>query len=206
MENILNTGDLATLKQGQTLLVSAAQTFSEESSKIRLEFAEIIQDTEVSILQMLNQSDDRFKRGARRVWMTAEPQDASKFFGVDLTNVDEYINKEIGKDYNGDPRFADVKDLNILNPTINGQRVRVQITEQTTPAPGWEENNQERAAKRRGKNGSFVTHNGGYIFTKTDLVLNEPKHTFLNPDPVNTPVSTNNTFETVDTDTGEIFS
>jgi hypothetical protein len=194
MVNTINTGDLATLKQGQTLLVNARKVAGD---KIQLEFAEVIQDVEVNLLQMFNASDDRFKRGARRAWLTAEPSDSSTLLGIDLTDDSKYYTNEYDRV---------VMDLNILNPVINGMRMRVQITEQTTPTSTWDVENVETAAKRKGKGGDFILHNGKHIFTKSEVVLTEPKHTFLTPDSVTSPTPAHNVFEQVDTETGEIFS
>ena len=189
MVNTINTGSLDTLKFGQTLLVNARKV---AGNKIQLEVAEILQDQEVNLLQMFNEGDDRFSRRPRRAWLTAEPAAASKYLGIDVDDDSKYYTNEMDRV---------VMDLNVLNPTINGQRLRIQVTEQTAPPSDWAAANIERSAKRKGKDGDFITHNGDYIFTKSEVVLNEPKHTFLEADsaPVNIPSNVN-------TDTGEIFS
>lgn len=187
MENQINTGTLDALKPGQTLMVNARKV---AGNKIQLEVAEVVQDTEVNVLQMFNASDDRFSRRARRAWLTAEAKDASQHLGIDLTDDTKYYTNEYDRV---------VMDLNILNPVVNGQRLRVQITEQTTPTSEWDIANIERAAKRKGKDGDFIMHNGEHIFTKAEVVLNEPKHTFLEPDKVTV-------IKNVDVQTGEIFS
>ena len=186
MENQINTGDLATLKQGQTLMVNARKV---AGNKIQLELAEIVQETQVNVLQMFNASDERFSKRARRAWLTAEASDASKHLGIDLTDDTKYYTNSANRV---------VMDLNILNPVVQGQRLRVQITETTEPTE-WDVANLDRAAKRKGKDGDFIMHGGEHIFTRSQVVLNEPKHTFLVPDKA--PVVQN-----VDLNTGEIFS
>ena len=189
MENTINTGSLDTLKFGQTLLVHARKV---NGNKIQLEFAEVIDDQEANLLQMFNSSDERFQRRPRRAWQTAEPTDASKLLGIDLTDDSKYSINEMDQN---------VMPLNILNPVLNGKRMRVQITEQVTPTSDWDVANIDRAAKRKGRDGDFVFHNGNHIFTKSEIVLTEARHTFLEPDPEQVSVPAN-----VDTDTGEIFS
>ena len=173
-KNQLNSGSLDSLKVGETLLISARQV---ANGKISLEFAEKItaKDRPVSALTVLNASDDRFSSGARRGWATAEPIDASNAFGVNFGDDGEWYTSERGE----------MMDLNILNPEFNGVRFRVQISETTEPTE-WQAENLERAAKKAGKDGDYITHNGDYIFSNSDVVLlpegTDPTHSFLTPD------------------------
>tara|TARA_R110002073_G_scaffold286459_1_gene451139 strand:- start:107 stop:706 length:600 start_codon:yes stop_codon:yes gene_type:complete len=173
-KNDLNSGSLDTLKTGETLLISARQI---NNGKISLEFAEKItaKDRPVSALTVLNASDDRFSSGARRGWATAEPIDASKAFDVNFGDDGEWYSSDRGE----------MMDLDILNPTFDGTRFRVQITESTEPTE-WQAENVERAAKRAGKDGDYITHSGDYIFSNSDVVLlpegENTKHTWLTPD------------------------
>tara|TARA_R110001592_G_scaffold62105_3_gene189766 strand:- start:1377 stop:2000 length:624 start_codon:yes stop_codon:yes gene_type:complete len=190
MENNLNSGSIEALQPGQTLLVGARQI---SSGKIQLEFAEKVNsgDRPVNALSLLNASDSRFSSGARRSWTTAEPEDATKTFGVNLSlDSDKWYDTEKGMQM----------DLNILNPsaTLNGIdfRFKLRITEVTSKeANEWESNNIERAAKRAGKDGDYITHNGDYIFSRTDMVLAKPtqvvEHTLLESDSQNTEVPVN---------------
>lgn len=191
MVNQINTGSLNTLKFGQTLLVNARKV---ANGKIQLEFAEVMQQADgVNVLQAFNASDSRFQTKARRAWQTAEPKDAVAILGIDAIG-------DMSK-YSADGKL----ELNVLNPTMNGQRLRVQITETTEPRNQWEAENIDRAAKRRGAEGDFILHQGKHIFTRMSIVLNEANHTFLQPDPVESGVVTS-VFGNVDTNTGEIFS
>ena len=156
--NKLNSGQLETLKPGETLLVAARKV---NGGKLHLEFAEIIKNgnTNVNVLSILNKSDERFSSSARRSWVTAEPTDAEEHFGVSFS------------------------PSNILNPTIDETRCRVKISE-TTEATEWQADNIETAAKRRGKDGDYITHEGNYIFSNTNVVLSDEEvtHTLLTPD------------------------
>ena len=172
--NQLKSGSLESLEVGQTLLVGARQV---ANGKISLEFAEKItaKDRPVSALTVLNASDDRFSSGARRGWATAEPIDAANAFSVNFGDDGEWYTSERGE----------MMDLDIINPEFNGTRFRVQITETIEPSE-WQAENLERAAKRAGKDGDYITCDGNYIFSNADVVLlpegEKPKHTWLTPD------------------------
>lgn len=202
MENQLNTGTLDALKPGQTLLYGARLT---STSKIQLEFAEKISDVTPNVLQMFNASDDRFKRGARRAWLTAEPADAARLLGID-----EVLNRENFKEITlAEGKTIQFLTLNVLNPIMHGQRLRVQITESTTPPDAYSMENVETTAKRKGKNGDFITHNGYHIFTVSEVIMGEPKHTILEPDAVsssNSPIPVAGASLIYDEGTGEIFN
>jgi len=178
MANQLNTGSLDTLKQGDTLLVDARQV---NGGKVQLEFAEIISTTStnkgVNLLGLINKSDDRFSSNARRAWMTGEPSDIGDAFGIDLgANAAWYASEK-----------GEMLELNVLNPIVQDLRCRVIVTETITPDE-YQEANIEKKAKRKGKEGPFITHNGNYIFSNTDVQLTNADtkewHTFLEPDTV----------------------
>jgi len=170
--NKMNSGTLEALKPGETLLVNARKV---SGDKLHLEFAEVVKsaNTGVNILSLLNKSDERFSSSARRAWVTAEPVDAQEYFGIDFGPSANWEATERGE----------MLHLNILNPAIDGTRCRIQISE-TTEATEWQSNNIETAAKRRGKDGDYITHEGNYIFSNTSVVMQDtdPVHTFLQPD------------------------
>ena len=168
------TGSVDTLNPDETLLVGARKV---NSGKIQLEFAEIIQtsDRPVSLLTLLNKSDDRFATRARRAWITAEPLDASEAFDINFGDDGDW--------YMGDK--GEVMDINMLNPTYNGTTMKLRIFETTTPNK-WQEANLETAAKRTGKDGEYITYKGDYIFSNTDMVLTsgDVQHVLLESDEV----------------------
>jgi len=196
MENQTNTGTLETLTPGQTLLVHARKV---NGGKLQLEFAEKLQqaDRPVNALAVFNKSDDRFSNGAgaRRAWMTVEPSDASEILGIDLSDESKYDTDEMGRD---------IMTLNILNPKAGDHTLRVQIVE-TTNASEWDAANIETRAKRRGRDGDFITHKGMYIFTQSTVVFGEPNNVFLEAD---APQQNSGILagQNVDVETGEIFS
>tara|TARA_R110002020_G_scaffold298482_2_gene514333 strand:- start:650 stop:1234 length:585 start_codon:yes stop_codon:yes gene_type:complete len=174
MENTTNSGSLDTLNLKDTLLVSARKI---SNGKLSLEFAEIIKsgDRAVSALTLLNASDARFSGKPRRAWVTAEPVDAAKLFNINFGDDGDWIMTERGE----------VMELNILNPTYNGDRFRLQINE-TTQGTQYQLDNIESAAKRRGKDGEFITHEGNYVFSNTEVVMANDNdvvsHTYLESD------------------------
>ena len=174
MENQLNSGKLETLNIGDVLLVKARNV---SGDKIQLEFAEVLENSTrtKSALGMFNKSDDRFTSGARRAWLTSEPQDAVDLLGIDIDFTEE------GKWEEEESTGYEIMPLHILNPTVEGVPLKVQVTETTTPTE-WQEENVERAAKKAGRDGDHITHEGNYIFSNTDVVLDEANHTFLQPD------------------------
>lgn len=165
-------GSMDTLNPGDTLLVGARKV---NGDKIQLEFAEIVQtsDRPASLLTLLNKSDERFATRARRAWITATPSDASEIFSINFGDDGDWYMTEKGE----------VMDINLLNPENNGIRMKLRIYETTTPSK-WQEQNLETSAKRRGRDGDYITHNGDYIFSNTDMVLtnDEVKHVLLESD------------------------
>jgi|TARA_Y100000310_G_scaffold272511_1_gene287516 hypothetical protein len=178
MGNQLNTGTLESLKPGETLLHNARKV---SNGKIQLEFAEVIQtsDRPVNVLGLLNKSDERFSTRARRAWVTAEPTDASEYFDINFGDDGTWY---MGTTPSG--KSAELMDLAILNPSINDFRCRLQVLETTEPTD-WQSENVDTAAKRRGKEGDFITHKGDYIFSNTNVILSnsdEITHVFLDSD------------------------
>ena len=160
MENTLNSGSLDSLKHGETLLVSARKVAND---KIHLEFAEQIKaTTSVNVLSLLNRSDDRFSSNARRAWVTAEPIDATELFNVDFGPTSDWYMSDKGE----------MLDLNILNPTMKDVRCRIIISE-TIDGSEWQNENVETAAKRKGKDGDYITHLGAYVFSNTTVILSD---------------------------------
>ena len=200
MANTINSGSLQGLQVGQTLLVSARKV---AGNKVQLEFAEIVQSRSntVNPLALFNKSDDRFSQaGARRAWLTAEPKDASVYLGIDVT--------ETNAGWTVDAMGREILSLNIINPeaTIEGQvfPLKVEVVETVTPTE-WQAANLETSAKRRGKDGDYITHQGMYIFANTRIAFNKANHVFLEPDAAKPSVS-NGIPAGVDFSTGEIFN
>lgn len=185
--NQLNSGDLASLQVGETLLTLARKV---ANGKIQLEFAEKVtaKDRPMSALTVLNASDARFSSGARRGWATAEIADAADIFGVNFGDDGEWF---MGETASGKP--AEFLKLDILNPVFNGLRFRVRVVESTEPTASQKKyadelgvNVVETQAKRAGKGGDYILHNGQHIFMNSYVDLlqesENPQHVFLKSD------------------------
>lgn len=154
----LNTGDI--------MLVSAKGV---AGGKVTLEFAQHVStgNTNNSILSLINESDERFnKQKPRHAWMTGNKEDIAKVFNIaSVLTMTEGQTIEIGQ----------------LNPTINGEKLSIRITE-TTKGSDYDRANLDKKAKRAGKDGAFIFHKGMHIFTNTDVVVGEPRHILLEMD------------------------
>lgn len=198
MKNTINSGALEMLQENQTLLLSARKV---NGGKIQLELAELIKTTATSAnpLGIFNKSDDRFNVGnkARRAWITAEQKDASAILGLDLSNNADWTIDQMGRE---------VLMLNVLNPiaTVNDtdHYLKLEIVETVEPTE-WQAQNLQTSAKRKGKDGAFITHKGMYIFANTRVVFDKANHILLEPDA--TVKSTQGIPAGVNLNTGELF-
>ena len=180
MENTINSGSLDSLKQGETLLIEARKV---ANGKIQLEFAESLNTSArgKNALSVFNKSDDRFSGGKpRRAWVTAEPVDAGELLNINLGDDGEwYEAQRRGKS-------VEVLDINMLNPVdFDDERFRVICEETLTPSE-YHSQSPEDYAKKKGKDGDLILHNGCYIFSYTTVqVTNEvtdEMHTWLKAD------------------------
>lgn len=196
MANLLHSGDLTTLKLGQTLLTRFRKI---EGGFVQMELAEVKEGSRgLSAAFVFNQSDNRFSRNsARRAWQPATPADVEMTLGISVADDQAWEMDDMGNE---------ILTVNILNPvaSFEGQEfpLRVQIVETTEPTD-WQRANINTSAKRRGRDGDFILHNGDYIFTRSSIVFNEPVDVYLAADtaPVQTP-----SIQKVDVSTGEILS
>lgn len=175
MNNMINSGSISALEAGNSLLVHARRV---SGGKLQLELAEVTSSQEPNPLSMFNKSDSRFsQQGARRAWMTVEADDAGALLGVDLSDN----NSAWATDQQG----REILPLNILNPSVNGQVLRLKIEETTTPT-AWQASNIATAAKRKGADGDFITNGGKYIFSNTSIIFGQVgeliEHTLLTAD------------------------
>ena len=196
MANLLHSGDLNTLKLGQTLLTRFRKI---EGGFVQMELAEVKEGSRgLSAAFVFNQSDKRFSRNsARRAWQPATPADVQSALGISVGDDQAWEMDEMGNE---------ILTVNILNPvaSFEGQDypLRVQIVETTEPTD-WQRANINTAAKRKGRDGEFILHDGEYIFTRSSIVFNEPVDVYLEAD---TAPVTKAVIEKVDTATGEILS
>ena len=196
MTNQLNTGELSSLQVGECLLTKAYKT---KTDKIQLEFAEKVtaKDRPISALSVLNNSDARFSSGAARGWAVATIEDASQIFDVNFGDDGEWY---VGQKSNG--KECEMMDLNILNPIFNNTFFRVRIVETTEPTASQQKYADEMGvdvidtqAKRAGKGGDHILHQGQHIFMNSYVDLlpegNDPQHIFLESDTSGSSVTAN---------------
>ena len=145
------------LKPGETLLVKARGV---KGDKVELEFAEHVKNPNNTgssnpLVGLLNKSDARFSAqgGPRRGWVTGTKTDISALLGIDVSTL------TLGMEL----------PFNKINPTINGMRLRLQVME-TTIADAYQAENIDTQAKRRGKDGDYILHEGMYIFANVKVI------------------------------------
>jgi hypothetical protein len=135
-----------------------------KNGKVQLCFSQIVETgkTSTNILGLLNASDDRFNQSKPRyAWLTAEPTDVKKIFGIDVSTLGE-----------GETLEIDMVDARMVG---DSRALNIQITE-TTDGNTYEVANFEKSAKRAGKDGDFLMHDGKYIYVRTTVVAGAPQH------------------------------
>jgi hypothetical protein len=197
MKNTINSGSLQGLQAGQCLMIQARKV---KGGKVQIEFGEIIDSGRtVNPLGMFNKSDDRFNVGnkARRAWLTAEPKDASNLLGIDMSSAADWTTDQLGNE---------VLELNVLTPVVNingtTHQLKVEIVETVEPTE-YQAANLQTSAKRKGKDGDFITHHGMYIFANTRVVFDKANHILLEADA--TTKASNGIPAGVNLNTGELF-
>lgn len=159
----METKTLDQLQKGEILLLSARKV---NGGKIQLEFAQHVElpNSNKSILGLLNKSDERFNASkARHAWLTAVAADASELFKIDFSELDS---AEVGS----------VMELNVLNPTVAGQSISIEVRETTLPNAA-EIADPTAYAKRAGTDGEFiVSEHGEFIYDRTTVVTGAPSH------------------------------
>lgn len=139
-----------------------------KGGKVQLTFSQLVDMGKApsSILGLLNESDERFNQSnkPRYAWLTAQPADVQKYFGIDVSGLGE----------------GQVLEINMMSPKISGddRELNIQITE-TTEGSEYDVQNFETRAKRAGKDGDFIMKDGKYIYVRTTVVAGAPKHIVL---------------------------
>ena len=161
-----------TLVPGECLLASVKAV---KGNKYQLEFAEVISNPNAvsadPLTALFNASDPRFTSKARRAWKSGEKSDIESLLGITLGNMSE----------------GDVKELNILNPTMGDKSLKIRILETVEP-DDYQKDNIETTAKKAGADGDFIYSGGKHIFSNTRIVATdgEVDHIFL---PADAPVT-----------------
>jgi hypothetical protein len=172
------------LKPGNALLTRVRKV---ANGKMEIELAEkvVTKKQSINVLALLNKGDERFNQssGARRAWYIAEAAQVTALFGVpadQMSALGEYESLYVG----------------IVNPKIGEAFLRIKIVE-STEGSDYDFANIEKTAKRKGKDGDYIYHQGKHIFSSTTIEGcaegESPKHILLEAD-------------SVDVTTGEISS
>ena len=167
--NTLNSGSLEKLKVGQSLLTNVRKV---EGGKYSLEIAELVEGKSLNVAGLLNRSDERFKNpiSARRAWTTGEANDIKEELGIDVTALTyEEIEGRI------------IAEVNVVNPSIRGTRLRVQVVETTEPTDFQLENKERTVKQITNKDGvtTYFKNDGKWIFTRSQVVTGTPNNKFL---------------------------
>ena len=158
--------NLDELNQNECVILNAKKV---KGGKVQLMFAEKIANPNLkptSIVGILNKSDERFANTGkpRYAWHSGEASDIKAALDIDCSSL---------------ANEGDTMEVNLLNPSIQGQDLHIQITE-TTQGDEYDFANLDTRAKRAGKDGDFIlSSDGDYIFVKSDVVPGTAKHTFL---------------------------
>ncbi len=142
-----------------------------------------------NLLTLLNSDDSRFQNNARLAWIKTTPKMGNEYFGIPLDTFEDMVE-------------GDEIELDIKNPEINGLKLRVEVKEATTPFDDYQKANTKRAAKSIeikggtlksttlklndniddssiGQRAYFMSPEGELVYSKTEVVLGEPKHEFV---------------------------
>jgi hypothetical protein len=206
-EKIVKPEMLQFLEEGQTVLtrIRAVNKMGYDPSKsttemvpvgrkMQIEAAEKISNPTIGgnpLLAALNQGDDRFSgQKPRYGWLIAEVAILAGLMdgvqGKSAKQWEEVFNKlEISTGVAPDEREEGkhIVSVNLLNPAIGKDRLRVEIQETTTKA------NERQQFKINPSTGEAITHNGQKIYTNPTIVAGEPRNVFLMPDREDAPAS-----------------
>lgn len=153
------------LNAGETKVIGVRPT--KNAGEVQLVFAEKIdRPSNRRAIADFNASDERFHSGnIQPVWLKAMYADVKTLMPEAVTACKQAIEDQ------------DYVSLDIHNPTLGDQRLRVEITETHKPSQ-WEQENIEVAAKQDGE-GNYLHWNHLAIFMDADIVKGEPKHRFI---------------------------
>ena len=179
--NSRESGSAETLEKGDALLQAITKTES-EAGLVQIRLLEIVRPNaeQSGDLKQLFQSLTReYKHKPRHAWLPIGYSELEAFFGIKVSERDKWFVNERGKEE---------LTLNVLNPEFiasfnKGKRLRVQVRESIYPKDEWQADNARTEAKINPQNNQKMYHEGQYIFGNTFVVVGDPVHTFLIPDP-----------------------
>ncbi|MEX2345288.1 MAG: hypothetical protein WD604_06725 [Balneolaceae bacterium] len=157
--------DNLNLKPSETRIIGVRPT--KNAMELLLVFAERVErPSSRKALADFNASDERFgNSNAQPVWMKAMLADVAVLLPEAVDACKQAIEEQ------------DYVSLDILNPTLNGKRLRIEIKETHKPSKRQVENI-EISAKQDGL-GNYLHRYNLAIFVSTDVVKGEPQHQFI---------------------------
>jgi hypothetical protein len=171
--NTVNSGNAQTMNMGDSILtiVRKINKDRKDPSKgfnFQIEVREKVAET--SLLALFNPTDDRIiKPKAQPAWAMIEPETFKQLFNIDDATFERVNNLPVSTGVKELKENVHFVTLNILNPTVNGNRLRVQITEST------EKSSEDQKSKVNPATGVVLTHQGKPIYRTTTIVLYNPK-------------------------------
>ncbi len=151
------------LKKGQVMISYIRPTSTE---KLSVEVVEVMETTSANtLLSTMNSSDERFSKSKPRIgYFVATDEDLKTKLGIDLSKIkpSERITKDGVRE--------DVYCVGMLNPTIEGNPIRLQIVEKTfdqltAKSNAWDIQNFRRSAKNDTR-GNYMLYNNQLILSK----------------------------------------
>ncbi len=181
--------NLEQLKVGETLLtnVRAINRVADDPSKgkvLQIEIAERIATNNLLGIAMPN--DDRIiKNKPQRAWMPFETETFIQLFDIETSVAEQLRGLVVSTGMSPDQYVEGTHyiRLNIANPTVLGDRIRLQIKE-TTVRP-----NDRAKAMINPKTQATLTHNGQPIYRVVSVVNTPPKNVRLDRDVVERPIA-----------------
>ena len=160
---------LETITKGETLLTSVRKV---NGGKFQIEIAEMVENpnAKVNVASLLNAGDERFAQSngkPRRAWQSATPE------GLMFLNID--VNKLSFSNVNG----KEVATVNMLNPTLDGERLHVRLVDKYEPS--YEGQAPKQVVDKDG-NKTFFMSDKKYIYQSTEIVCGTPQHSIIKSD------------------------
>ena len=160
---------LETITKGETLLTSVRKV---NGGKFQIEIAEMAENpnAKVNVASLLNAGDERFAQSngkPRRAWQSATPE------GLMLIGLD--VNK-LTFNYVGGKEIASV---NMLNPTLGGERLHVRLVDSYEPS--YEGQAPKQVVDKDGGKTFFIS-GGKYIYQSTQIVCGTVEHSIIKSD------------------------
>ena len=161
---------LKDLKKGETLLTTVRKI---SNGKYQFEIREFVENPEakLNITSLLNKSDERFTsfvNKTRAAWQSGESSDILEYLGLDVTALDY-------EDVEGKM----IADVNMLNPTIMGERLHIALVDSEEPQY---ENHQPKHVIDKDGNKTYFMSNGKHIYQSSKIVAGTPIHSIIKSD------------------------